>query len=303
MPRAPARLKLVAEGEDTLARFVARRGGVSEEDARAAIARGGAFLRGKRVREPLAGVRKGDRVEVTLREPDAAASLDRARVLLLDADVLAVDKPAGVAAQEDLAGGASLPALCEALLASLGEAQTQALLVHRLDRGTTGVTVLARSKAAQAALLEEFREHRVEKRYLALVAGAPAQDEGVVELALGAGERGLRQVDPRGEPAVTRWKVLERFDGAALLEARPQTGRTHQIRVHLRALGCPLLGDVRYAGPALLTRPDGARLDCARPLLHAASLKLRHPSGATLDVTALTPPDFEQALAFLRRSR
>jgi 23S rRNA pseudouridine1911/1915/1917 synthase len=138
-----------------------------------AIERGGAYLRGRRVRDPAAAVSKGDRVEVVLREPLEQPELARERVLHLDAQLLAVDKPAGVTAQEDFAGGPALPELCEALLARLGEKETKALLVHRLDRGTTGVTVLARDKSAQAALLEEFRGHRVHKEYRALVSGAP----------------------------------------------------------------------------------------------------------------------------------
>src|SRR5205085_4179982 len=115
--------------------------------------------------------------------------------------LLAVDKPAGVSAQEDLAGGPALPDLCSALLASLGEKQTQALLVHRLDRGTTGVTLLARTRKAQSALLEEFRQRRVRKEYRTLAAGAPSADEGVVDSPV------------EGQPAVTRWRVLERYSG------------------------------------------------------------------------------------------
>ena len=301
--RAPTKLKLVADAQDTLVAFIARRGGISAEEARVAVERGGAFLRGRRVREPLAEVRKGDRVEVTLRPPGEEPRLARERVLHLDLELLAVDKPAGVSAQDDLAGGPALPQLCEALLAELGEAETQALLVHRLDRGTTGVTVLARTRKAQAALLEEFRAHRVKKEYRALVAGGPAADEGVIDLALGAGERGLRRADPQGESALTRFRVLERFAGASLIAAAPETGRTHQIRVHLAALGCPLLGDGRYGGPPFLTREDGARLECERPLLHALALNLRRPGGARLTLTAPSPADFEEACTWLRRSR
>jgi 23S rRNA pseudouridine1911/1915/1917 synthase len=292
----------VASADDTLAAFVARRGGVPQADALAAIQRGGAFLRGKRVRDPQAKVGKGDTVEVQLRAA-AEVALGREGLLHLDALVVAVDKPAGVSAQEDLAGGPALPGLCSALLAELGEKETQALLVHRLDKGTTGVTVLARTKAAQQALLEEFREHRARKEYRVLVAGAPAQDEGTVDLALGPAERGLRKVDPRGESAVTRYRVLERYSGASLVAAFPETGRTHQIRVHFLALGCPLLGDTRYGGPAFLTRPSGARVDFTRPLLHALALSLRHPSGGHLDLRAPTPVDFGLARANLAGSR
>ena len=149
-------MRLVADGEGPLLPFVARRAGVTEELAKAAIERGGAFLRGRRERDPEARIRKGDRVEVSLRaEPKTA--LGRDRLLYLDEWVVAIDKPEGVAAQEDLEGGAALPDLCSELLGSLGEKQARVFLVHRLDRGTTGVTVLARTRRAQTALLDEFR--------------------------------------------------------------------------------------------------------------------------------------------------
>ena len=204
--------------------------------------------------------------------------------------MLAVDKPAGVAAQEDLAGGPALPELCAQLLAELGvgENQTQALLVHRLDRGTTGVTILARTRRAQAALLEEFRLHRARKEYRALVAGAPERDEGLVDSPV------------ESRPARTRFRVLERYDGATLMAAFPETGRTHQVRLHLRELGCPLLGDKTYTGPAFLTRPNGRRIDFDRPLLHALTLQLRHPRAGELRLLAPLPADFARAQAFLR---
>src|SRR5450432_4204766 len=148
MKRKPSRLKLVAERPDeTLLAFIVRRGGVEAALATHAIVRGGAFLRGSREKDPQAPVQAGDKVDVSFPESAAAPqALERARLLFLDADVMAVDKPAGIAAQEELVGGPALPDLCSALLAELGEAETQALLVHRLDKGTTGVTLLARNK-------------------------------------------------------------------------------------------------------------------------------------------------------------
>ena len=304
MRKPPARLKLTAVAADeglALDAFLVRRGGITEALAREAIERGGAFLRGKRVRDPLAPVRARDLVEVSLRTEGRPSALGRDRVLHLDRDVLVVDKPAGVTAQEDRAGGESLPDLCSALLAEMGE-PTQALLVHRLDRGTTGVTLLARNQRAHAFFLEEFRERHVTKEYRALATGVPATSEGVVELALGADPRvpGLRRHDPQGDAARTRYSVLERLREATLFAAFPETGRTHQIRVHLRELGHPILGDGRYGGASHVSRPDGARHELARPMLHALSLELRHPSGRALCVRAFEPADFLAALAFLR---
>jgi 23S rRNA pseudouridine1911/1915/1917 synthase len=248
LARPPSRLRLVAEADEPLLRLVARRSGVAEDLAKEAIARGGAFVQGKRERNPQAGV----------------------------------------AAQEDLEGGASLPELCTELLAALGEKQTQALLVHRLDRGTTGITVLARTRRAQAALLEEFRERRVDKEYRALVGGRLREDERTVDSAI------------EGRPARTRFRVLERWPLGMSIAAFPETGRTHQVRLHLEALGCPLLGDKAHGGPMFLTRADGARLDVARPLLHALALRVRHPDDGELQVAAPLPPDFEAALRWLR---
>jgi 23S rRNA pseudouridine1911/1915/1917 synthase len=300
LPRAPARLDLSVRSADAdlpLGRFVAERGGVPLAVARAAIERGGAFVRGKRIRDPLAKVRAGDRVEVDLRPPPAPAL---PALLHLDEDLLAVDKPAGVLAQEGRGGGLALPDLCAQLLRERGEPDT-ALLVHRLDRGTTGVTVLARNGAAQRDLAEQFREGLVHKEYRALCAGQPQAEEGLVDLSLGAdpGRRG-RKHDPRGEPARTRYRVLERFRAAALVAAFPETGRTHQVRVHLASLGLPLAGDARYGGPRAFTSAGGRRLEIARPLLHALALRLRHPRGGEITLRATEPADLLEALAFLR---
>lgn len=280
-----------------------RRGGISLEDARAAIERGGVFAGGKREKDPRAIVRAGALVEAALRErggaPAAPAPLGAERILFLDPHLLAVDKPAGVLAQEGRAGGPSLCDLAAALLASRGE-KPAALLVHRLDRGTTGVTLLARTPVAQAALLAEFRAGRVEKEYRALVAGAPP-DEGAIDLALGPDPRtpGGRRPDPRGEAARTRYRVLERYAGAALVAAFPETGRTHQVRVHLAAIGHPLLGDVRYRGPRTVAA-GAAPVAAERPLLHSLQLRAAHPGGGRLEVTAPLPADFSAACEALR---
>jgi 23S rRNA pseudouridine1911/1915/1917 synthase len=288
LTRPPSRLRLVADRDEPLLALVMRRGGIGQEAAETAIRRGGAFVSGRRVREPSAGVRARDRVEVTLRAPPAPA-LSRDCVLHVDELVIAIDKPAGIAAQEDLAGGPALPDLCSALLGELGEEQTQALLVHRLDRGTTGVTLLARTRRAQQALLAEFRAHRARKEYRALVAPAPAEDAGVADAPVGS------------RPALTRFRVLERFADSALVQALPGTGRTHQIRIHLSGLGCPLLGDKAHGGRTSLTRPSGARHDFLRPMLHASSLAVRHPRQGELRADAPLPADFAAALDFLRR--
>jgi 23S rRNA pseudouridine1911/1915/1917 synthase len=281
--RRPSRLKLIAGSgaRETLLELLVEKGGVEEELARAAITRGGAFVAGRRERDPTALLRAGEKVEVSFAAAEAAA-LDRARILHLDETILAIDKPAGVAAQEELSGGPSLPDLCSALLAELGERDTQALLVHRLDKGTSGVTLLARTRRAQQRLLEDFRERRVRKEYRALVTRPPSRS---------------RIDDPiGGQPASTQVRLLEQFALGAHVAAFPETGRTHQVRLHLEAAAAPLLGDRRYGGPAFLTRPDGARLDLERPLLHALALEL---PGRRIE--APLPADFSSALAWLAK--
>jgi len=222
----------------------------------------------------------GARVEVSL-EASRVGALDRSRLLLLTDSLIAIDKPAGIAAQEELAGGPALPDLCSALLASMGERETQALLVHRLDKGTTGVTLLARTRAAQEQLLAEFRGRKVLKEYRALTVREPSRlsvDEPI-----------------DGRPGSTRIEVIERFPHGAHVAAFPETGRTHQVRIHLRSADAPLLGDKQYGGPAFLTRSDGSRIDFDRPLLHALSIEVNGQR-----VAAPLPPDFEAALTWLR---
>jgi 23S rRNA pseudouridine1911/1915/1917 synthase len=302
--RPPSRLRLYATPQDAgtpLDRFVAERGGIALEEARAALARGGAFVSGKRVREEGFALRGGEIVEVSLRPDAPAAALDDTRVLLLDQHVLGIDKPAGVLAQEGKAGGTSLVDLAADLLRGRREAAA-VFLVHRLDRGTTGATVLARSKPAQAALVAEFREGRAEKEYRALVCGEPRDEEGFIDLALGPDRAvpGKRRVDPAGEAARTRYRVIERFRGGALVAAFPETGRSHQIRVHLASLGLPLAGDARYGGPRFFAGAEGKRLELHRPLLHAFSLRVRHPAEGFVALQAEVPHDLREAADLLR---
>jgi RluA family pseudouridine synthase len=253
------------------------------------------------VRDAAALLRGSETVDVYLRGGPSAGALEEERVLLCDEHVLGIDKPAGVLAQEGKSGGASLLELAAQMLRARHETAT-VLLVHRLDRGTTGATVLARTRSAQSALLAEFREGRVEKEYLALCAGEPRSDEGMIDLALGPDRSvpGKRRVDPGGEPAQTRYHVVERFRGGALVAAFPLTGRTHQVRVHLASLGLPLAGDARYGGPRFLTSANGERFELQRPLLHSSSLRVRHPVSGSVSLVTRAPQDLSDAAQFLR---
>ncbi len=276
------------EGE-RLDRFIAGRGGISRGEARRALDAGGVFLDGRRCKVAGRLLRPGQSVAVNLseggREGRPAAPLDRSRLLYADAEIAAVDKPAGVPAQPTLTTDVgTLPELVGALLGA------PVTLVHRLDRETSGVTVFARTKAAAAALAEAFRTGTPEKTYLALAARAPSPPEGRLDAPLGKdpARAGLRRVDPRGDPAATRYRTLRSGALAALVEASPETGRTHQIRVHLAHLGAPLLGDARYGGPRRV-----GELSVPRVMLHARRLELGHPAtGARLAFEAPVPEDF-----------
>jgi len=167
--------------------------------------------------------------------------------------------------------------------------------VHRLDRGTSGALVFARSSEAAAALCSSFEARRVEKEYLALVRGRVAEDSGVIDYAIPKSEDGERV------PAVTRYRVLARseVERCSLVQAMPETGRLHQIRRHLRHLTHPLVGDVAY-GSGVINRLYRDTYGLHRLALHASCIEFPHPvSGETIKVTAPLPVELEQAFVRL----
>jgi 23S rRNA pseudouridine1911/1915/1917 synthase len=228
-------------------------------------------------------------------------------VLYEDAHLLAIDKPPGMVVHP--APGARRGTLVNALahrlglLAGVGPADRPGI-VHRLDRDTSGVLLVARTAPALEALARQFRERSIRKRYLAIVRGRVARASGTIDQPIGRHpvERKRMSVHgARARAAVTRWQVVERFADATLVRLAPETGRTHQLRVHLAAMGHPVLGDKVYG-----TRPAGrtptVRPSCARQALHAEELRFTHPvSGAPVVVRAALPADLEEVLARLRR--
>ena len=199
-------------------------------------------------------------------------------------------------------------------------------IVHRLDRDTSGVIVVAKTDRAHDALAAQFKARRVEKQYLAIVVGVPDRDQDLVDEPIGdhptqREKKAIRRGHTSGRDAVTLVEVVERFAGYALVRARPKTGRTHQIRLHLAHIGCPVLCDRLYGGRAQITEleliprersgqnspassPAEAEPLLARQALHAHRLQFAHPtSGATVQFEAPLPEDFEHTLAALRRWR
>jgi len=228
-------------------------------------------------------------------------------VLYEDAHVLAIDKPPGMVVHP--APGARRGTVVNALahrlgmLTGVGPAERPGI-VHRLDRDTSGVLLVARTASALEALARQFRERSVQKCYLAIVRGRVARTTGTIDQPIGRHPHERKRMSVHGRrarAAVTRWQVVERFAAATLLRLAPETGRTHQLRVHLAALGHPVLGDKVY-GRRRTSRGAPPALACARQALHAEELRFAHPvSGAPIVVRAALPRDLEDVLARLRR--
>src|SRR3972149_3467744 len=188
-------------------------------------------------------------------------------------------------------------------------------IVHRLDRDTSGVILVARSDIAHAKLAQQFSQRSIEKEYFALVAGCPERDRDYIDCPIGfhphqREKMAIRRDDAASRSAQTFYEVLERFDGFAALKLLPKTGRTHQIRVHLGHVGCPVLCDRQYGGRAQIARgeirrdPSDTSVLLQRQALHARRLKFPHPEpGELLEVEAPLPSDLAAVLEELRTWR
>jgi 23S rRNA pseudouridine955/2504/2580 synthase len=210
---------------------------------------------------------------------------------------IALNKPSGLAVQ----GGSGTERHVDGLLDGLRFGfEERPRLVHRLDKDTSGLLLIARTGQSAKRLSESFRDRETEKLYWAVVIGAPPKMEGAIDLPLakrpGARDRETMQVDrEEGQKALTHFKVMDRAgDRAALLALWPRTGRTHQLRVHCAEIGCPILGDRKYGGEEALL---SAVADSRRLHLHARRLTLPHPSGkGTLRLQAEPPAHFKRTL-------
>jgi 23S rRNA pseudouridine1911/1915/1917 synthase len=284
---------------------LARMFGLSRAQAADLIGTGGVLIDGR----PAAKsdrVTGGEWLDVTLPPPPrVSASPDPVPGLIVryeDADIIVVDKPVGVAAHPT--PGWTGPTVLAGLqaaghqVATSGAAERQGI-VHRLDAGTTGVMVVAKSEHAYRVLKQAFRDRAVDKRYHALVQGHPDPLRGTIDAPIGrhpAGD-GRFAVVADGRPAVTHYDTLEAFRAASLLDVGLETGRTHQIRVHMAAVRHPCAGDRLYGADPVLAR----RLGLSRQWLHAVSLSFAHPAdGRRVEFTSPYPADLADALATLR---
>jgi 23S rRNA pseudouridine1911/1915/1917 synthase len=296
----------------------------SRSRLKALILNGAAAIGKTTVRDPGHRVNAGDIITLTV-PPDAPAAPAGENIPLTivyeDAALIVIDKPKGLVVHP--AAGNPAGTLVNALIAHCGTSLSgiggvkRPGIVHRLDKDTTGLMVVAKTDRTHRALAKQFADHGrtgpLERAYLAFVWGAPTRPKGTIDAPLGRHPkaRDKQAVRPSGREAVTHWELLEKYMGgdgkpvAALLSCRLETGRTHQIRVHLAQIGHPLLGDDVY-GPgfktkaALLAEPARKALaDLGRQALHAYLLGFRHPvTGETVSYRSPLPAD----LAALRQS-
>jgi 23S rRNA pseudouridine1911/1915/1917 synthase len=293
---------------ERLDRFVAMVAGVSRVEATRAIDDGAVSVDGQPVGVRSRRLAEGQRVVADLSAvvADRTAGLDADpsvafRVVHADDDLIVVDKPAGLVVHPGAGNreGTLVQGLLDRFpeLATVGQADRPGI-VHRLDKGTSGLLAVARSQAAYAGLVRQLAAHEVDRGYLALVWGELDATSGMVDAPVGRSTREPTRmtVSARGREARTRYEVVTTYRQpvvVSLLECQLETGRTHQIRVHLSAIGHPVVGDDRYGGArALLPAP--------RPWLHAASLRLVHPTtGRAMAFDAPVPSDLEAVRAGL----
>jgi 23S rRNA pseudouridine1911/1915/1917 synthase len=297
----------VPEGLDgeRLDAALARMFGLSRASAADLVTSGNVLVAGRPAAKSER-VPAGEWLEVTLPPAPGAPALapelvPGLSVVYEDLDIVVVDKPPGVAAHPT--PGWSGPTVLAGLLATghtiatSGAAERQGI-VHRLDAGTSGLMVLAKSEPAYSALKRAFRERAVDKGYRALVQGHPDPLRGTIDapIARHPSGDGRFAVVAGGRPSVTHYDTIEAFRAASLIDVRLETGRTHQIRVHMAALRHPCVGDRLYGADPVLAE----RLDLARQWLHAERLGFAHPTdGRWLEFHSAYPPDLSRALDVL----
>ena len=302
MPRFEEELPPALGGE-RVDRVVAMIAGCSRAEAAELVASGAVEVDGRVVTTRSVKLDAGALVAIETPEPDdgpailADPSID-VTVVYSDDEVIVVDKQAGLVVHPG--AGNDTGALVHGLvvdfpeIAEVGEPERPGI-VHRIDKGTSGLLVVARTERARESLVDQLSRHSVEREYRALVWGVPESTQGLVDAAIGRSRRDATRmvVSERGREARTRYEVLESFDvpvDVALLACRLETGRTHQIRVHMSAIGHPVVGDGRYRG-------DRTSLPCPRPFLHAARLGFEHPAtGEWLTFESPMPPDLVAVL-------
>ncbi|MBZ0273099.1 RluA family pseudouridine synthase [bacterium] len=280
----------------------------------AALAEAGCVLvDGEAIARAAHRLRAGQCIVVAIPEPVRASAKPQSlplEILYEDADLVVIDKAPGMVVHP--AAGHADGTLVNALLARIDDlsgvgGELRPGIVHRLDKGTSGLILAAKNDAAHDALSRQFAERTVTKIYLALTAGQPSPARGLIDRPIGRdpSERKRMAVDtPHARPARTRYAVLAARGGLAAVECRIETGRTHQVRVHMKAIGCPLAGDETYGGKRaerrLTAEAQAAIAGIDRPALHAWLIAFAHPTtGAAMRFVAPPCADLRPALEFL----
>ena len=293
-----------AEGCGRLDAFVAEKTGLTRSRAEKLIRNGDVLVDGKPRKAGFA-LREGMRITVALPPPEPTELIPEdipLEIVYQDEDICVVNKPAGMVVHP--APGNYSGTLVNALMFHLTDlsgvgGETRPGIVHRIDKDTSGLLVVAKNDTAHNFLAGELKTHSVARTYIALCEGNFREDGGAVDapIARHRTDRKKMAIVPGGREAVTHWRVLERFGDMTLVEAELETGRTHQIRVHMASINHPLVGDPVYGHAK-------NALGFSGQALHAAKLRLTHPhKSEKMEFTAPLPDYFEAALEKLRKNR
>ena len=300
----------VLSGGERLDKALAQASELSRERVKALIAEGRVSLDGKLAANPSAKPAAGAhfRIEVPEAVPAAAAAQDIPLVVAFeDEHLIVVDKPAGMvvhpaAGNPDRTLVNALLHHCRGRLSGIGGVARPGI-VHRIDKDTSGLLVVAKSDAAHEGLARQFAAHDLERAYLAVCNGQPRPLSGTISERIGRSDANRKKMavlpkdSSRGKHAVTRYKVLKELEGCSLVECRLETGRTHQVRVHLSSIGHALLGDPLYGRPNSQVREVLKRLNFQRQALHAATLGFVHPiTGDQLRFSSDLPRDMQELI-------
>ena len=301
----------VAAGGQRLDKALADASGLSRERVKALLAEGRISLSGKVASQASVKVAEGTSFEIRVPEaaPAEAVAQDIPLSVVYEDDALiVVDKPAGLVVHPAAGNldGTLVNALlhhCRGQLSGIGGGARPGS-VHRIDKDTSGLLVVAKTDVAHEGLAKQFADHSIVRAYKCVTAGLPVPPSGTVRGAIARSSHDRKKMalveDGRGKHAVTHYRTLASLEGAALVECRLETGRTHQVRVHLASIGHPLLGDPVYGRTPSRLRPILLRLGFARQALHAAELGFIHPvTGAAHHFASPTPVDMRELIVDL----
>ncbi len=283
---------------------------LSRERVKALITEGQVELDGAVATSPSGKVQAGSSFSIHLPPPSNPQAIPQdipITVVYEDEHVIVVDKPAGMVVHPAAGNpdGTLVNALlhhCKGRLSGIGGVARPGI-VHRIDKDTSGLLVVAKSDVAHEGLAQQFADHSLERAYLAVCAGHPSPPSGTVDGRIGRSDRDRKKMavlppdSTRGKHAVTHYKTLEKLDNGALIECRLETGRTHQVRVHLASIGHALIGDPVYGRTPAAIRPICKALDFHRQALHAARLGFIHPvTGNRLSFSSELPDDMRELI-------